>query len=167
MLISPDDVLRITANLSDDLSQLLTQIPSGRVSTYGALATALGNTIASRWVGKWMLHHDHDDNCPCHRVVRADGSLGLYIDGDQTIQARRLKYENVETCRGHIDLASYSFSQFQCDRPLRRLSEYQNQIAQAVQIGFSPQNVRTVGGVDVSYVSEEKGVAAYCLIDSN
>jgi len=47
------------------LRQLIDQVPRGRVTTPGTLAAALGNPVAARWIGHYLLHHDHDANCPC------------------------------------------------------------------------------------------------------
>ena len=63
-------------DLAQCLRGLLRQIPRGRVSTFGDLADALGDRIAATWVGHYAMHHDHDAECRCHRVVRADGGLG-------------------------------------------------------------------------------------------
>lgn len=69
-------------NLAEELTSLLPQISHGRVTTYGDLADALGSRRAARWVGEYLLNHDHSDGCPCHRVVRHQGELGRYVTGD-------------------------------------------------------------------------------------
>ena len=48
------------------------------MTTPGHLAAALGDRVAARWIGHYLLHHGHDADCPCHRVVRAGGVLGAY-----------------------------------------------------------------------------------------
>ena len=58
------------------LRQLLSQVPAGLVTTCGDLAEALGNRIAAKWDGHFALHHDHDADCACHRVLRAGGEPG-------------------------------------------------------------------------------------------
>ena len=58
------------------LERLIKQVPCGRVTTPGGLAAALGDPIAARWIGHYTLHHDHDANCVCHRVLRAGGGTG-------------------------------------------------------------------------------------------
>jgi methylated-DNA-protein-cysteine methyltransferase-like protein len=50
-------------------------IPKGSVLTYGEVATCAGNAKASRAVGSIMAKNN-DKALPCHRVVRADGSVG-------------------------------------------------------------------------------------------
>src|SRR5690606_4621112 len=77
-------------DLPAELERLLAQIPAGRVTTYGDLARALGDVKAARWVGEYLLEHPHPDACTCHRVVRKEGEVGLYIAGDPAEKVSRL-----------------------------------------------------------------------------
>jgi O-6-methylguanine DNA methyltransferase len=56
---------------------VVSKIPSGKVLTYGQVASKAGNGKASRAVGSIMAKNQ-DKNIPCHRVVKSDGSIGLY-----------------------------------------------------------------------------------------
>ncbi len=60
---------------------LVKQIPPGRVSTYGALARALGDIRASRAVGRMLNQNPYAPVVPCHRVVMGDGGLGGFGAG--------------------------------------------------------------------------------------
>lgn len=87
--------------------QLVSQIPSGKVSTYGAIAKIVGTT--PRVVG-WALRNNIDLNIPCHRVVRSDGSLAANFSlGNWPEQRRRLMAEGLKF-NGHkiIDFKNYS-----------------------------------------------------------
>ncbi len=54
---------------------LVARIPSGRVTTYGRIARAIGDPRGARMVG-WALRHGCDErNLPCHRVVNRIGLL--------------------------------------------------------------------------------------------
>ena len=53
---------------------LVKQIPKGMVTTYGILALMTGNPRRSRIIGSAMSKCN-DNNVPCHRVIRKDGSL--------------------------------------------------------------------------------------------
>lgn len=57
--------------------EVVTAIPEGKVLTYGQVAKKAGNEKASRAVGTIMAKNA-DKNVPCHRVVRSDGSIGMY-----------------------------------------------------------------------------------------
>ena len=52
-------------------------IKEGKVLTYGEVAVRAGNALASRAVGSIMAKNI-DKNVPCHRVVKSDGSIGMY-----------------------------------------------------------------------------------------
>jgi O-6-methylguanine DNA methyltransferase len=54
------------------------QIPFGTTLTYGQLAAKAGAERAARAVGNCMAGNRIPIIIPCHRVVRADGSLGNY-----------------------------------------------------------------------------------------
>ncbi|MFH1080013.1 MAG: methylated-DNA--[protein]-cysteine S-methyltransferase [Pseudomonadota bacterium] len=57
------------------------QIPRGRVSTYGALADKLGHPRAARAVGTALARNPFPIVIPCHRAIRADGTLGGFGGG--------------------------------------------------------------------------------------
>ncbi|MDP3963839.1 MAG: MGMT family protein [bacterium] len=74
------------------------KIPRGKVSTYAAIARAIGKPKAVRAVGNALnknlprgskhryenLRGPNAPRVPCHRVVRSDGSIGGYAHGMQT-----------------------------------------------------------------------------------
>jgi len=51
------------------------RIPRGNVTTYGAIARALGSPGAARTVGWAMRAAPAGSGLPCHRVVSATGEL--------------------------------------------------------------------------------------------
>jgi len=86
---------------------LVHQIPSGKVTTYGEIAKALGTRDARR-VGH-ALHANKDSNTPCHRVVTKDGKLSeSYAFGGSFEQYAKLVEEGVTfTDRTHVDLSKH------------------------------------------------------------
>jgi len=64
-----------------DVYDLLLKIPAGKVSTYGDLAKALGNPLASREIGRILGRNPNPIKVPCHRVVMSDGKAGGYAYG--------------------------------------------------------------------------------------
>jgi deoxyribonuclease V len=153
-------------DLAGRLRQLVAQVPAGRVTTCGALAAALGNPVAARWIGHDLLHHAHDAQCPCHRVVRAEGVLGPYIAGDSSAKARRLADEGVTVRQAIVDLKQYGFAQFTSDRPLETMQRVQEALGAKVRLRPPRRALRWVGGVDVAYPNDGEGVAAYALVDA-
>lgn len=63
--------------------RILRATKPGSIITYQALAEAAGRPKAARAVGNWMRRNPVPLLIPCHRVVRADGSLGRYSEGDR------------------------------------------------------------------------------------
>ena len=60
---------------NEKIYALLKKVPKGKVTTYKALAEALG-TKAYRAVGQAMRCNPYAPKVPCHRVVKSDGSIG-------------------------------------------------------------------------------------------
>ena len=60
---------------------LLLQIPKGKVTTYREIAHALG-TKAYRAVGQAMNRNPNLVRVPCHRVVKSNGEVGGYAQGE-------------------------------------------------------------------------------------
>lgn len=59
--------------------EFLKAIPRGRLTTYGQIARALGRPRAYRAVGAALARNKTPIRIACHRVVRADGSIGGYL----------------------------------------------------------------------------------------
>ncbi len=66
--------------LQQQTYRLLATVPPGRVTTYKALADALG-TKAYRAIGQFMKKNPYAPDVPCHRVVASDGTIGGYNKG--------------------------------------------------------------------------------------
>ena len=74
----------------------LTTIPLGQTTSYGELATRLGNPGGSRAVGLANGRNRVSIVIPCHRVIAADGTLHGYGGG---LQRKRwlLDHEQVQS----------------------------------------------------------------------
>jgi len=70
------------------------RIPAGEVSTYSAVAARAGSPRASRAAGNALHVNPVAIVVPCHRVLRADGSLGGY-GGGVTVKEWLLAHEGV------------------------------------------------------------------------
>ncbi len=62
---------------NEKVLSIVSAIPTGSVLTYSQVATKATRPGASRAVGSIMAKNQ-DKNIPCHRVVRSDGSIGMY-----------------------------------------------------------------------------------------
>lgn len=154
------------ADLTGELIALVRQIPRGRVATCGALAVALGDVRAALWVAQLLLHHQHGDRLPCHRVVRANGRLGGHVSGDAAIKQTLLEAEGVPVREGIVDLQRYNFDKFRCPRPLEVLRRQQDELLAKVELTAWRHLPERVAGVDVSYTRQGDAVAAYVLVDA-
>lgn len=79
----------------------LKSVPRGRVTTYAALAQAIGRPRSVRAVGNALHKNPDAPQVPCHRVVRSDGSLGGYAGGAGR-KARLLTAEGIMVRGGRI-----------------------------------------------------------------
>ncbi len=61
----------------ENVLEIVKKIPEGKVMTYAQVASKAGNKNASRAVGNIMAANQ-DKNVPCHRVVKSDGTIGMY-----------------------------------------------------------------------------------------
>ncbi len=64
-------------SFKEKVLEIVKNIPEGKVMTYSQVAAKAGNKNASRAVGNIMAANQ-DKNVPCHRVVKSDGSIGMY-----------------------------------------------------------------------------------------
>jgi deoxyribonuclease V len=66
---------------------------------------------------------------------------------------------------GTVDLERYGCGDFTGDRPLAELADHQDRVAAKVSLRPARKVPPQIGGVDVSYVSPQEGVAAYALVE--
>jgi len=92
------------------------QIPKGRVTSYGAIAAALGSKSSARMVG-WAMNGCHrvKPKVPAHRVVNRNGMLtgkfhfnppgmmeqllkkeGVKVKNDQVVDFKKLFWDPME-----------------------------------------------------------------------
>ena len=69
---------------------LLKKVPKGKVTTYKALANALG-TKAYRAIGQFMRTNPYAPDVPCHRVVASDGTIGGFMGTTKGSQIQKKK----------------------------------------------------------------------------
>lgn len=165
---APRRVLRGASNLHAALEKLLAQVTPGRVTTYGALARALGDVSAARFVAAWLAGEALDGRAPVHRVVLRDGS----VPADRFAQREQmLNAEGVAVIEGAVDLARYAVTAFDTDFPLAALAARQRALVDRVSLQAPMRLPRLVAGVDVSYAPQQRegasrAAAAYALVSA-
>jgi deoxyribonuclease V len=152
-------------NLDMDLFQLVwdltAQVPAGRVTTYGAIARALGDIRASRAVGQIEHVNPYPIVVPCHRVVYSDGGLGGFGAPEGVAKKiKLLKKEGVNVKHGNIeDFKNLLFDDFHIvpPRPLEILRAEQLALKSAIQLQdkIALEDVKTIAGVDASYTYDK------------
>lgn len=86
-----------TTDFFEKVYHVVRQIPYGRVTTYGAIAKAIGAAKSARTVGYAMNASHQYDDVPAHRVVNRNGVLTgkHHFPGTQVMQ-QMLEAEGLE-----------------------------------------------------------------------
>ena len=90
-------------NFFERVYEIVRQIPEGKVTSYGAIAKALGTARSARMVG-WAMNASHNiDDVPAHRVVNRKGLLSgkHHFDGTDLMQ-QLLENEGIEVVDNQI-----------------------------------------------------------------
>lgn len=81
-----------------DVYDVVRQIPKGRVTSYGAIASYLGTRLSARMVG-WAMNAAHTvkPKVPAHRVVNRNGMLtGKHHFATPTLMEELLQKEKIQ-----------------------------------------------------------------------
>lgn len=90
-------------NFFERVYEVARQIPYGKVTSYGAIAKALGAARSARMVG-WAMNASHNmEDVPAHRVVNRLGLLSgkYHFDGTNLMQ-QLLESEGVKVVDNQI-----------------------------------------------------------------
>jgi O-6-methylguanine DNA methyltransferase len=88
--------LRGHSPFEQDVWRKALEIPRGEVRPYGWIAAEIGRPRAVRAVGTALGHNPVPLIVPCHRVVRADGSIGQYSLGGPANKRTILSTEGLD-----------------------------------------------------------------------
>jgi methylated-DNA-protein-cysteine methyltransferase-like protein len=93
--------------LFQQINLIIQKVPPGKIATYGQIAGLAGIKDA-RIVG-WALHGNRSPLVPCHRIVKANGSIAEnYAFGGWQIQKCRLKDEGISfISKLQVDLSKH------------------------------------------------------------
>ena len=177
-------------DLVESVRELIRRIPRGAVATFGDIAIQLGDPAAARWVGNFVNHHEHDDDCMCHRVVRVTGEVGGFAGGSFQLKECLLEDDRVPFRDGRIELHRCRFDFGEPEAaPLATLSDWQSELENifsgqtgavssdtakrsgstrhqsAVASSSRVEDARQIMGVDISYGTAGNAVACCVLYD--
>ncbi len=151
--------MRLMIDLYKACGNLVNQIPTGKVTTYGSVAKALGDHIARRAVGVMLNTYVPPIKMPCHRVVYAGGGLGGFAYGLPR-KMEMLAAEGVYEDNGRIaNFENIFFDDFRIDSPLKMAREEQLTLARKVKLADPKELPKLVLGLDASY----RGTKAYAV----
>jgi len=91
------------ANFFERVYVIARQIPEGKVTSYGAIAKALGTERSARMVG-WAMNASHNrEDIPAHRVVNRKGLLsGKHHFAGTNLMQQLLEKEGVKVVNNQI-----------------------------------------------------------------
>ena len=90
-----------------EILSVVSEIPSGKVASYGQIAKLIGREKNARLVGKVLSQSSLYGEYPCHRVVNHAGCL---VPGWQE-QRALLEAENVTVgADNHVDMKRYQWN---------------------------------------------------------
>jgi deoxyribonuclease V len=164
--MAPPALLSLS-DLPAALRTLIAQIPPYRVTTFGDLATALGDAAAARWVAQWLRREweSAPSDCAPTRVVLRTGELPSWSDSLRDWQSARLVADGVPMLDPFRVDPCARWADFITARPLQQLRDWQIALARHAQ--WTPWDAvpDVVAAVDLSYATPEIAVAAYVAID--
>jgi methylated-DNA-protein-cysteine methyltransferase-like protein len=91
------------SNFFERVYAIVRTIPEGKVTSYGAIAKALGTARSARMVG-WAMNASHNrDDVPAHRVVNRKGLLsGKHHFYGTNLMQQLLENEGVKIVNNQI-----------------------------------------------------------------
>lgn len=94
----------VAGDFYNQVYEIVRLIPFGRVTSYGAIAKALGSGKSSRLVGLAMNHsHNVLPQVPAHRVVNRNGFLtGKHHFTDEKSMQQLLEAEGIQVLDDQI-----------------------------------------------------------------
>lgn len=96
----------LTDKLAYEVLSVVSEIPEGRVVTYGQIASLIGREKNSRLVGKILSRAEFYGDYPCHRVVNHAGRLAPgFIKQKERLLAEGVEFKD----NGFIDLKKYQW----------------------------------------------------------
>lgn len=84
-------------NFFDQVYEIITQIPKGRVATYGQIAALISTPRAARQVGYALSQLPKDSHIPWQRVVNSHGMISIEnMSIPKPAQAEYLQADGIE-----------------------------------------------------------------------
>ncbi|MFF0826628.1 MGMT family protein [Brevibacillus sp. NPDC003359] len=99
--------------------KIIAGIPAGQVMSYGQIAALAGSPRAARQIVRILHSMSKKHKLPWHRVINAQGKIGLQDLDSFTLQKMALESEGVVvSAAGEIELERYQFHPHTADEPV-------------------------------------------------
>ena len=96
---------------TENVVEIIRNIPAGKVMTYGQIAALAGSPRAARQVVRILHSMSKKHRLPWHRVINAKGQIALQDEESYQEQLWSLEAEGVEVgLNGVIDLKIYQYT---------------------------------------------------------
>jgi methylated-DNA-protein-cysteine methyltransferase-like protein len=98
----------MSKEIFEQVYDLVRQVPLGRVTTYGDIASILN--INPRYVGYILHNNPYPGDVPCHRVVNSEGRVAItFAFGGDDAQQKLLEAEGVAFVSGKIPMNIFRY----------------------------------------------------------
>lgn len=88
----------------EDVLNIVSQIPYGKVTTYGDIASLAGWPSHSRMVGRTLRYTPGAEKLPCHRVVNKEGRTAPGWSKQRVLlEAKDVRFK----ANGHVDMGQH------------------------------------------------------------
>lgn len=162
-------------NLYSIIYKLLKKIPKNKVTTYGEIAKALGDSRAARAIGRLMAKNVWYESIPCYKVVLSDSNVGKYsAPGGTKAKIRKLINDRIPVKDGKIvNLSKYLWSHeemnvFSYLESLKRIQTYLSKCALESIRYESKFTCRNIVSCDVAYIDGLPDIAvSSCVLFAN
>lgn len=104
------EVISKNTDYKEKVYRLVSQIPKGKVTTYGSIAKKLN--MSPRTVGTALHLNPYEREVPCHRVVNREGRIAPgFAFGGIGAQRKKLEREHVTFIdETHVDMKRHYIS---------------------------------------------------------
>jgi len=89
--------------------EIIKKIPSGKVATYGQIATLAGNNKAARQISRILHSSSEKHELPWHRVINSHGTISLKFGDGFEMQKSMLQSEGINVMEDKINLQKFQW----------------------------------------------------------
>ncbi len=95
---------------TENVIDIIKSIPSGKVATYGQIASIAGSSMAARQVVRILRSCSEKHKLPWHRVINSKGEVAIKDPEGNFIQQNLLRDEGVDVINGKVDLKIFRWN---------------------------------------------------------